>query len=326
MSEHTPQPTSFPVGQTFGLEGVPDGVTVPGYDQPHARTPERDPDYVFRREVLSDFLAWYRDAADEGLLLVGDTATGKTSLVVQVAAYLNLPLNRATGREQMEFSELVGQLVPQPDGTLAFQDGPLTRAVRGGELFLLDEFDYLDPGVAAGLNGVIEGEPLVIPENGGEVIPPAPGFRIIVTGNTAGGGDDSGSYLGTQRQNMALLDRFVVVQMGYPDAETEKQLVQKKVPRIPNEYLERMIEVARQVRGLFSGEQEGPQLPATMSTRVLLRWARLTVQHKGVRQLGKSPIHYALDRAMAYRLDTASREALHELVQRHVDEEAELQG
>lgn len=326
MSEHTPQPTSFPVGKTFGLEGVPEGVTVPGYDRPHVRTPERDPDYVFRREALSDLLAWYRDTANEGLLLVGDTATGKTSLVVQMAAHLNLPLNRATAREQMEFSELVGQLIPQSDGTLAFQDGPLTRAVRNGELFLLDEFDYLDPGVAAGLNGVIEGEPLVIPENGGEVIPPAEGFRIIVTGNTAGGGDDAGAYLGTQRQNMALLDRFLVFRMDYPDTETEKRLVKSKVPKIPNEYLDRMVEIARQIRDLFAGEAEGPALPTTMSTRVLLRWARLTVQHKGVRQLGKSPVHYALDRALAYRLDPASREALHEIVQRHIGEEAEPQS
>ena len=77
---------------------------------------------------------------------------------------------------------------------MAYQYGPLALAMRHGGLFLLDEFDLLDPSTAAGLNSILDGSPLCIPENGGEIIEPHEMFRFVATANTNGGSDETGLY------------------------------------------------------------------------------------------------------------------------------------
>src|SRR5690606_40905789 len=84
----------------------------------------------------------------------------------------------------MEMPELTGYNLPYTDpvsGDLQtrFVDGPLTKAMREGFIFVLDEYDTLDPAVSVGLHAVLEGRPLVIPENGGEIIHPHPNFRFV---------------------------------------------------------------------------------------------------------------------------------------------------
>ena len=46
---------------------------------------------------------------------------------------------------------------------------------------MINEVDLFSPEVAVGLNGVLEGAPLCLPENGGEVIHPHEMFRIACT-------------------------------------------------------------------------------------------------------------------------------------------------
>ena len=90
-----------------------------------------------------------------------------------------------------------------------------------------------DAAELAGLNDIVEGAPLVIAANGGEVIRPHPKFRVIATGNSAGTGDTSGLYQGVLRQNLAFLDRFRVIQVDYPDDATEQGLLRTLVPKLP---------------------------------------------------------------------------------------------
>ena len=172
------QKVEHPVKKTFGLTDpeVSDKLTVPGFDQPGPFTPSADPDYQFRRELISDLLAWLVCGTREGLYLTGPTGAGKSSLVLQVAARLNYQVQRVTGHSRMELPELVGHYTAV-GGDLLWQDGPLTLAMRYGHWFLLDELDLLEPGVLAGLNGIVEGAPLVLTENGGEVVKPHPDFR-----------------------------------------------------------------------------------------------------------------------------------------------------
>jgi len=310
------QKRDFPVKQTFGLTDpeVPEKLMVPGFDQPGPFTPSSDPDYQFRRDLLSDLLAWVM-VGREGLYLTGPTGAGKSSLILQVAARLNYQVQRVTGHSRMELPELVGHYTAV-GGDLLWQDGPLTVAMRYGHWFLLDEMDLLDPGVLAGLNGIVEGAPLVLTENGGEVVKPHPDFRFIATGNTTGGGDDTGLYQGTLRQNLAFMDRFWVMRVEYPLPGEEGRILAQAVPQLPAAIRDRMVAVANKIRGLFTGlDQEGPQIEVTMSTRTLVRWARLAWFFYGLN--GKvNPLAHALDRALGFRAEPATRQALHELVQR----------
>lgn len=241
----------FDVATTFGVKARP-GLEVQGFaDDTHPQIPVRKP-YVFRPELLRDVLAFLHDAGGDGLFLTGPTGSGKTSLVSQVASRLNWPVQGVTCHGRMEIGALVGQFVLL-EGSTRFVHGPLSVAARDGHLLILNESDLMDPSELAGLNDIIEGQPLVIAENGGEVIRPHPRFRVFATGNSAGSGDGSGLYQGVLRQNLAFMDRFRVVQVGYPDAELEKQVILGAVPKMPETIVMKMIRVAEEVRRLFLG-------------------------------------------------------------------------
>ncbi len=188
--------------------------------------------------------------------------------------------------------------------------------MRYGHWFVLDELDLIDPAVVAGLNTIVEGAPLVVAENGGEVVPPHEDFRFIATGNTAGSGDATGLYQGTLRQNLAFMDRFWVVEVGYPSPVQEEEILKKSVPNLPAAIRGGLIEIAGNIRNLFSGKENGPQIEVTMSTRTLVRWAHMSWLFHGLSAQNINPIDHALDRALGFRAEPATREALHEVVQR----------
>ena len=252
----------FAVRDTFGIE-APAEITVTGRAARGPFVPAVDPAYQFRRELLSDLLAWVKVGGRDGLFLYGPTGAGKSSLVCQVAARLHIPVQRVTAHGRLEVQDLIGHhtLI---DGDMVFVDGPLTTALRNGQWFLLDELDLLDPATAAGLNGIAEGAPLVIPENGGEIVEAHPDFRFLATGNTAGAGDGTGLYQGTLRQNLAFMDRFWVLEVGYPTEEQERAILAAAVPDLPEIIRQRMVSVANQVRKLFmcSPKVEGQDVAA----------------------------------------------------------------
>jgi len=226
-----------------------------------------------------------------------------------VAARLNIPVQPVTAHARLEIPEVIGRLTLL-NGSITFVDGPLTTAMRHGHLFLMDEMDLLEPATAAGLNSVVEQRPLLIPQTG-ELVIPNENFRFAATGNTAGAGDTTGLYQGALRQNLALMDRFRLVQVSYPEPATEQSILAKTAPLIESSIREKMITVANEIRRLFMGESEDTAaIEVTMSTRCLVRWAHLALAFKG------APLSYSLDRALTFRAHPETREALHQIVQR----------
>ena len=298
----------FDVATTFGVQARP-GLEVVGYaDDTHPNIPVRK-DYVFRSELLRDVLAYLHDASGDGMFLTGPTGSGKTSLVCQIASRLNWPVQAVTCHGRMELTDLTGQFVIYNGETL-FAHGPLAVAARDGHILILNESDLMDPAELAGLNDIIEGQPLVIAENGGEVIHPNPKFRVFATGNSAGSGDGSGLYQGVLRQNLAFMDRFRVVHVGYPEAGIEKAVVKTAASRLPELIIDKMIAVAAEIRRLFVGDSgSGPELTVTMSTRTLVRWATLSLTFKGAPKV----FEYALTQALTARAEPEQREAIHRI-------------
>jgi len=305
------QTCRYQVATAFNVKAPP-SLEVTGFEDPdHPHIPVRKP-YVFRNDLLRDVLAYLRNAGGDGMFLTGPTGSGKTSLVTQVAARLNWPVQSVTCHGRMELHALIGQFV-LVQGETRFVHGPLAVAARDGHVLILNESDLVDPAELAGLNDIIEGQPLVIPENGGEVIRPHPMFRVFATGNSAGGGDGSGLYQGVQRQNLAFMDRFRVVHVGYPEEAVETEVIKTAVPSIPDTVIAKMIAVAKEARRLFQGDLNGDQteLTVTMSTRTLVRWASLSVTFKGAPQV----FHYALNQALTARAEPEQREAIHKIAE-----------
>jgi cobaltochelatase CobS len=123
------------------------------------------------------------------------------------------------------------------------------------------------------------------------------------------------------RQNLAFMDRFWVVEVGYPAEDQEREILAAAVPDLPEVIRERMVSVANQVRRLFLGEADtGAAIEVTFSTRSLVRWAQLAWFFRGLAQQGRNPVIHALDRALAFRAAPETRQALHEIVQRELGE------
>lgn len=308
------QMCEFDSGQLFS--GRATGRMIKGWTEPNEYTPKFNPDYVFP-QWMGDIFIWFR-SLEEPLYIFGPTGCGKTSCLKQVAAKLNYGVYEVTGHSRLEFPELVGHHTVV-DGNMRFEYGPLAKAMKDGGVFLINEMDLLDPSTAAGLNSILDGSPLCIPENGGEVIQPHPMFRFVATANSNGTGDDTGMYQGILRQNIALLDRFVVCEASYLPGDVENKLVARIVPDLPDDTRDKLIEYCGMVRNLFLGKSAGGvdgTLEVTMSTRTLLRAAQLILLYEPFKKKGVDVIQHALDRALCFKASPVSRQTLAECKQR----------
>ncbi|EQD26251.1 ATPase, partial [mine drainage metagenome] len=71
------------------------------------------------------------------------------------------------------------------------------------------------------------------------------------------------------------------------------------------------VKVANMIRDAFKA---GTGMDVTMSTRTLIRWVRLSVLYKNVAERGFSPVHYAMDLALANGTSAPVSESIHQLI------------
>lgn len=289
---------AFPM-DVFGIPNTQ--VMVEGFaPNNHPNVPIIKPNYKFRRDTLRDVINHIDCSFGDGLLITGPTGCGKTSLVEQVLARLNYPVHSFTCGGSTEYLDLVGQW-SMIKGDMVWLDGCLTSAMRHGHVLILNEIDLVEPSELANLNGVLEGAPLVISQKEGEVVHPHPNFRLVATSNSNGGGSD-GLYVGVQRQNLAFMDRFNVIDVDYPEPSVEEEILASMTPDIPKEIRVKMVELANKVRTVFKGgDDSGLELSVTFSTRTLIRWAIQTQRMQGT----GCPLSYALNRALLNRCSEA---------------------
>ncbi|UZE97260.1 CbbQ/NirQ/NorQ/GpvN family protein [Alkalimarinus alittae] len=293
----------------FNLD-VPVEVITTGFsDTNNPHVPKINEGYIFRRETLRDILSFLDDPDEDGLFFAGHYGAGKTTLPYQVAARLSWPIQSLTAHSRLEFDDLMGtwKLV---NGVMEFLHGPLAIAMREGHLFILNEIDRTDPGQLAGLHDVLEGHPLVIATNGGEVIRAHENFRFIATGNSLGSGDSTGLYQGVNQLDIAFMDRFRVVEVQYPTEDIEMAILEKKTPDLPEEIRKNMIKVANKIRNLFiGGEEVATPLTITMSTRALCRWAKLTLVFRNA----PNALSYALNQSLLAKAEPEQKIAIEQI-------------
>lgn len=309
------QPIQLDSGKVFSNKTS--GNKIWGFGEKSFFTPSANLHYcVNPTGPAREIIVWFCSDSPDPLYVYGPTGSGKTSLVKHIASMLNYPVFETTGHARLEFPDLVGHLSVQ-DGNMIFQYGPLALAMKYGCLFILNEGDLLDPATAAGLNSVLDGAPLCIPENGGELIMPHAMFRFCMTANTNGGSDQTGLYQGTLRQNLAFMDRFWLCEVDYPAPEIEESILEREYPSIPKTIRSQLISYANEVRSIFRGENgEMETIEVTMSTRTLIRWAELISKFQPLSRAQINPVEFALERALLMRASPTTRVALREIAQR----------
>lgn len=313
-----------PVAMTaFGVQGDAHCKAFPQGHEHQAFVQPRSSFYKFRTSIRMPVMNWLYSPNGDALALTGPTGSGKTSLIREIAAILNWPYMQANAHSRMEVPDLIGGLRLECDPATGdqrtvFSYGPLALAMKHGYIFCLDEGDFLDPSVMSGLNAILEGAPLVIPENGGEIIRPHKYFRFVITCNTRGQGDDNGLYGGTLAQNLATWDRYRMVEVPYMSAEDELETVQHVLGGKAGDIIARMVEIANKVRAQFVGNPsptgETGNLTVTFSTRTLLRWARISGSYKRANVEGCA-MALALRESLTNRAPIDQRIAIHTIAQ-----------
>lgn len=268
--------------------------------QDRARVPDVDGNYVFPLALLNQVLLYLACPLHDCLYVSGPSGCGKTTMALQVAARLGWGVEQITLCGKSESADLIGHAALRK-GELVYEYGPLVRAMRDGEILILNEIDLMPPSDLAALNDVLEGKPLVIAQNCGEIITPAPGFRVIATANTKGLGDAMGFYSGARVMNQAFLDRFRFIEAGYPDAPTETVIVSTACPSLKSDLVSNLVRLAGELRRAGS-EQNMAALSAPFSTRVLLRIASL------VQACPALPLQKAIEMGYSLRLPETERE------------------
>lgn len=276
-------------------------------------------EYCFRKDCLRTLLAFLSNPHGAALFVTGPTGSGKTSIVSEVCSRLNWPLQQITMNERFEFATLRGTWsYRRVEGSTApemvFTDGPLTTAMRNGHVLLLNEVDIAPAGEMSGMNDIIEGRPLTIPETG-EVVKPHPLFRVIVTANSKGGGDETGCYAGVQQQNIAAMDRYRFLEVGYPAKEVEVSLLTKILAatlgeQAASEVSSKMVELANKVRNEFIGLKgiEGT-IHVPVSTRCLTTWAFLAQDYFG----SPNPLKAAFEECYLRRCNPSEAQAVNDM-------------
>ncbi|CAB4124346.1 PD_CobS, cobaltochelatase, CobS subunit [uncultured Caudovirales phage] len=188
--------------------------------------PDRDPTYVPFGNY-SDIEKIISSKIFFPVYVTGLSGNGKTMSIMQACAKLKRELLRINVTEETDELDLIGgtELV---DGSTVNREGAVLLAMRRGSVLLIDEGDLNNTKILC-LMPILEGKPYFNKKTG-EVISPAEGFNIFITGNTKGKGSEDGRFVGTKVMNEAFLERFsITMEQEYPSPAVEKKIVLKNM-------------------------------------------------------------------------------------------------
>lgn len=200
-------------------------------------------------------------AAGLPLLLKGPTGCGKTRLVGHMAARLGRPLITVSGHDDLGAADLTGRHLIV-GGDTRWVDGPLTRAVRSGAIFYLDEVVEARKDITVVLHPLADDRRMLPLERTGEELPAAPGFMLVLSYNPGYQNLLKGLKPSTRQ-------RFVAVSLGYPGPAREREIVEAEGGCSP-EVAAQLVRLGQALRQLTEHDLE-----ETASTRLLVMAARL---------------------------------------------------
>lgn len=199
-------------------------------------------------------------------LLVGETGTGKTSLIRELADADKQTYTRFSITGETTVDDFVGKYILK-NGETVWQDGILLSAVKGGHYLVVDEINAALPEILFVLHSLLDDDKYVIvPQKDNSLIKPHKKFRFFATMNPVD------EYAGTKELNKAFMSRFaMVIEVKYPPRSVEVEIITTRTP-IAENMANKMVDVAIGVRRA----KEADKVFYTFSTRDLIYWAKLT--------------------------------------------------
>lgn len=202
---------------------------------------------------------------DLPVLLIGETGTGKTSIIRHLAHKTKNAFVRVNHNGGTTVEDIIGRWIINQDGATIWMDGILVEAMKKGYWFLADEINAAGAEINFVYHSLLDDDKRVLlAEKGNEVVIPHENFRFFV------GMNPPTEYAGTKELNKALMSRFIVVKTDFPAPETEAKILVDRTG-VTEEQANKMVECAGQVR-IMHGKDE---VRYVFSTRDLLMWATM---------------------------------------------------
>jgi len=245
------------------------------YDSRLNRIPEIDNYYVdfgtqYRlAQVLETKLNAFKNELPIHIALKGHMGTGKDHDIEQFAAKLKYPYYRIPLSGEVRDVTLLGSVQLYGDGKggteSRWQDGELTRALRGPAIVNLSELNAAGPEVLFALHSLLDRhKKLELPN--GEVLQLRDDTFIFGTMNPTSLRD----YAGTQSLNKAFADRWVIWDKPFPNKEQLKSIFSKRYPTLQKSYTDLVIKLALEINNSFMSDDLSINIETPMSLRSIV--------------------------------------------------------
>ncbi|MBW2093962.1 MAG: AAA family ATPase [Deltaproteobacteria bacterium] len=178
------------------------------------------------------------------ILLEGPPGTSKSTLLRKIARESQIPLYIIEGNVDLTPAKLVGYFNPakvmsdsyQPE---YFEKGPLIKAMEGGGIFYIEEFNRIPADVSNVLISPMEEGEMYIPRYGSvKAVRP---FTLIAAQNPY---DD----VGTVRVSRAFMDRICLIKMDYQCEEEEQEIVRIRTGLDDSDAIQFAVGMVRETR------------------------------------------------------------------------------
>ena len=226
---------------------------------------ESEPWYLPLADEVQVFEAAYQ--ARLPVLLKGPTGCGKTRFVEHMAWRLyrdadthrhaiETPLITVACHEDLSATDLVGRYLLAGDSTV-WQDGPLSRAVRGGSICYLDEVVEARKDTTVVIHSLTDHRRVLPIEKTGELLDAHADFLLVMSYNP-------GYQSVVKDLKPSTRQRFVSLEFDYPAVDVEATIIAHE-SGVDADLAERLARIGEKVRNLREhGFEDG------VSTRLLV--------------------------------------------------------
>ena len=195
------------------------------------------------------------------VLIKGPTGCGKTRFIRHMAAKLELPLYTVACHDDLTATDLVGRHLLQ-NGDTAWNDGPLTRAVREGGICYLDEVVEARKDTTVVLHPLSDDRRQLPIERTGELLNAPKNFMLVVSYNPGYQNIFKGMKPSTRQ-------RFVALRFDFPSQDIERKVIVAETG-VSEHLAMQLVQVAAAMRRL-----QNHDLEEAVSTRLLVYCASL---------------------------------------------------
>ncbi len=247
---------------------------LPDRDVRHDHIPTEDPYYVdlgmmYKLALLEQVRRSHFTESPLHLALRGHMGTGKDHDLEQFAALTRLPYYRIPLTGEVRDITLIGSVKLHGDGKggteSRWEDGDITRAIRGPALVNLSELNAAGAETLFALHGLLDRhQALELPT--GEMVRLRADVRMFGTLNPT----DLRDYAGTQTLNKAFADRWIIWEKEFPAEDELQMMLLRRHPDMRKELVEMIPKLAVEINEAFVAGDATTRVETPMSLRTVL--------------------------------------------------------